>query len=250
MFVVLSPAKKLRAPEAELSTTMPVFQSDVAELVNQLQGLTVQGVQKLMSLSENLASLNFERFQNFGNQAEPSGPAALLFNGDTYTGLAADRWDQGDFDFAQVHVGILSGLYGLLSPLDLTEPYRLEMGTRLETARGRSLYDFWGDKISKEINRRLEASGSKAVVNLASKEYFSAVSLKALDARVITPTFKEIRDGKPKIISFMAKKARGLMCDYIVRERIKEIADLSSFSAGGYTFSEALSTPDQPTFIR
>ena len=250
MFVVLSPAKKLRAPEAELSTTMPVFQSDVAELVNQLQGLTVQGVQKLMSLSENLASLNFERFQTFGNQAEPSGPAALLFNGDTYTGLAADRWDQGDFDFAQVHVGILSGLYGLLSPLDLTEPYRLEMGTRLETARGRSLYDFWGDKISKEINRRLEASGSKAVVNLASKEYFSAVSLKALDARVITPTFKEIRDGKPKIISFMAKKARGLMCDYIVRERIKEIADLSSFSAGGYTFSEALSTPDQPTFIR
>ena len=250
MFVVLSPAKKLRAPEAELSTTMPVFQSDVAELVNQLQGLTVQGVQKLMSLSENLASLNFERFQTFGNQAEASGPAALLFNGDTYAGLGADRWDQSDFDFAQVHVGILSGLYGLLSPLDLTEPYRLEMGTRLETARGRSLYDFWGDKISKEINRRLEASGSKAVVNLASKEYFSAVSLKALDARVITPTFKEIRDGKPKIISFMAKKARGLMCDYIVRERIKEIADLSSFSAGGYTFSEALSTPDQPTFIR
>ena len=173
-----------------------------------------------------------------------------MFNGDTYTGLEASSLSEADLDWAQDHLAILSGLYGVLRPLDLIQPYRLEMGTKLKTGRGTTLYQFWGERITQQLSAQLAAHDDPTVINLASNEYFKSVQAKALPGQVITPAFKEMRDGKAKMISFMAKRARGMMARHIIEHRLERPEDIKGFTAGGYQFDEASSTDTTWTFIR
>jgi hypothetical protein len=189
-----------------------------------------------------------DRFQSFGNMAEK--PAALAFAGDTYQGLEAASLDTEELLWAQKYLGILSGLYGLLRPLDAIQPYRLEMGSRLKNPRGKNLYEYWGDTISNALNDRAEALGSDVLVNCASQEYFGAVDLKALKPRVITPVFMEDKNGTVKIVSFYAKKARGAMARYIIQHRLTDPSALLDFDTGGYAYQPKLSEPDRPVFLR
>jgi cytoplasmic iron level regulating protein YaaA (DUF328/UPF0246 family) len=217
MLIVLSPAKSLDytpldpVTGASLPLTTPQLKSDIAELAKTTSKLTRQDLRSLMSISEKLAELNFERFKAFDPACEDGLQAAMAFDGDVYEGLQARKLDRAGLDWAQDHLRILSGLYGLLRPLDALQPYRLEMGTRLKTKRGANLYDFWGDRLSKAINADLAGQSAPIVLNLASTEYFGAVSKKALKARVITANFKEIKDGEARVLSFYAKRARGAM---------------------------------------
>lgn len=254
MLVVISPAKRLDWAEREVRTTAPDFQEDAARLVKTARNLTLGDIKSLMSLSDDLARLNRDRFKTF--EAEPQAgatrPAALAFAGDTYQGLEADSLDADELAFAQEHLRILSGLYGVLRPLDAIQPYRLEMGSKLKTRRGKNLYDYWGSDLSKALNAQADATGSDVLVNCASQEYFGAVDLGALKLRVITPQFMEDkRDGKgPKIVSFFAKKARGAMARFIVQKRITSVEGLFDFDTGGYAYTPAQSTPDAPAFLR
>lgn len=258
MLAILSPAKKLNfdAPAVDsprLRLTTPELLRETKLLAESTRALTTANIKKLMSLSDSLAELNFDRFQAFDIKASrPKGSkqAALAFNGDTYVGLAADTFSEDDMAFAQDHLGILSGLYGLLRPLDAIQPYRLEMGTRLQTPRGRSLYEFWGDRVAARIDKRLEQMNSDVLINLASNEYFSVLPRHSLKARVVTPVFKEIRDGKAKIISFSAKRARGTMARYIVNKRLADPAALKKFNLDGYRFQKADSDDDHWLFLR
>ncbi|MCL4145712.1 UNVERIFIED_CONTAM: hypothetical protein GTU68_019101 [Idotea baltica] len=207
-----------------------------------------------MSLSDNLAKLNLDRFNSFEPEPEDelTRPAALAFAGDTYQGLEADSLDADELMFAQEHLRILSGLYGVLRPLDAIQPYRLEMGSRLKTRRGKNLYDYWGSDLSKALNAQAEAIGSEVLVNCASQEYFGAVDLKALNLRVITPQFMEDKgDGKgPKIVSFFAKKARGAMARFVIQKRINTANGIFDFDIGGYAYAPSMSKPDAPVFLR
>jgi len=251
MIVLLSPAKSLdyESPLLTKRSTQPRFIEQSAELVGQLRKLPVGEVGKLMSISDKLAQLNHDRFASWESEftAKNSRPAILAFTGDVYQGMALDRWSAGDFATAQKRVRILSGLYGLLRPLDLMQPYRLEMGTKFANKGGKNLYEFWGEILTEMINADLKKSGSEIVVNLASKEYFSAVKPKALAGDLITPVFKDEKNGKYKIISFYAKKARGMMADFIVRENVTEAKALQKFKSAGYQFSKAES--DEKTFV-
>lgn len=253
MYTVLSPAKKLdfSDPAKGLSKTKPLFPDDTTELIKRARKYTPQDLRRLMGISEDLANLNAERFKAF----DPAGKsetkqAALAFAGDVYLGLDANSLDKEDFAFAQKHVGILSGLYGLLRPLDGMQPYRLEMGSRVDTKRGANLYDFWDGKLNEAVTKMVTKSKTKTLINLASNEYFSAVQAKTLDVPVIQPVFKEIKDGKAKIISFLAKKARGVMARHIIENRINEPEDLKSFSIDRYKFDAAASTDKQWVFTR
>ena len=253
MYILLSPAKKLRdeIPTLDGSTTAAL--TEEAELLSQtMRQIKHSKLKDLMGLSDKLAQLNVERFQaiEFPHHAENATPAALTFNGDVYQGLDAQTLSESDLAWAQDRVGILSGLYGILRPLDLIQPYRLEMGTRLKTHRGATLYQFWGKRIAAEINRRTEGVDHPCIINLASNEYFKAASVKDLNAPIITPAFKEIRDGKPKIISFFAKKARGMMARYIIENRIEDPAAIQAFDADGYSFRPDLSTDRDWVFAR
>ena len=254
MIAVVSPAKKLNIENVDrsLSLSQPNLLADAEELIQTTRQLQATDLQKLMGISEALASLNHDRFQAFSTPftSENAKPAALMFNGDTYTGLDADSLSSDDLDWAQNHLAILSGLYGILRPLDLIQPYRLEMGTRLKTGRGTNLYQFWGPRITHQITNWLEGHADQSVINLASNEYFKSIQPKSLPGTVITPAFKEVRDGKPKMISFLAKKARGMMARYIISERIENPQNLKRFNEGGYQFDETLSTADTWTFIR
>ena len=252
MYAVLSPAKKLVAPSREVSLTTPVFPAETTGLASILKAKSPAELGQLMSLSENLSQLNFERFQVFEGpgQGNDGHAAALTFAGDTYQGFDAASLSDDDLTFAQAHVGILSGLYGLLRPLDSIEPYRLEMGTKLETPKGVGLYRYWGQAITHEIERRVAGHKDQTVVNLASKEYFSAVAAKSLSVPVVTPIFKEIRDGKAKVISFLAKKARGRMARFMVAERVQEAAGLKRFRADGYAYDAGLSDETNWVFTR
>lgn len=249
MLVVVSPAKKLdMSPVAGLSVSQPEFLDQARELAALARDLSAEQLKKMMHISDALADLNVDRFSKFGHMERK--PAALAFAGDTYTGLEAKSLDPAELDWAQDHLCILSGLYGLLRPLDEIEPYRLEMGSRMKTPRGKTLYEYWGDSLSQAINARADATDSSLLVNCASQEYFGAVKPEALKINVVTPVFKEHRDGKLKIISFFAKQARGAMARFIVQNRVTDVEGLKDFDSGGYRYQASESDDANFVFAR
>jgi cytoplasmic iron level regulating protein YaaA (DUF328/UPF0246 family) len=252
MLIVLSPAKALdfTAPPLQAPLTAPELTAETTELAKVARKLTARDLSRLMSLSESLAKLNRERFQAFEPASEDGLQAVFAFNGDVYQGLKARELDRKALAWAQDHVRILSGLYGVLRPLDAMQPYRLEMGTRLKTKRGASLYDFWGERISLALNAAAQGHKDKTLVNCASGEYFGAVDRKALKLPVLACRFLEEKDGEARIISFYAKRARGLMARYAIDNRIDRAADLKGFDADGYRFVPELSTDEEFTFSR
>lgn len=253
MLIVLSPAKRLDFSPAEtaVQATAPRFATETAELSKVTRKLSRADLRRLMSISDKLAELNHARFQSFDPaSAEGTAPAVFAFAGDVYEGLSARTLTAADLDWAQDRLRILSGLYGLLRPLDAIQPYRLEMGTRLKTKRGASLYDFWGDRISKQLNADAEGQVEPVLVNLASQEYFGAVDAKALKIPVVTPHFKESKDGEARIISFFAKKARGAMARWAIENRIEKAEALKAFDRDGYRFDKASSTDVDWIFTR
>lgn len=254
MLTLISPAKTLDydSPLSLTSWTEPQFQEHTSELIGALKPMSKNRVAKLMSLSDKLAALNVERYRAYESKFTPanSRQSIMAFKGDVYIGLEAETLTRPDLNFAQKNLRILSGLYGLLRPLDLMQPYRLEMGTDLKNKRGKNLYDFWGDTITDSINEELVANKGKVVVNLASKEYFGAVKPGKLDADLISPVFLDWKNGDYKIISFFAKKARGSMARYLIRERIKSPKKLQQFDLDGYRFDAERSTPERPVFLR
>ena len=254
MIVLLSPAKSLdyESPLLSKRSTKPRFIEDSAELISRLRKLSVGDVGSLMSISAKLAQLNHDRFATWEKEftKENSRPAILAFTGDVYQGMELDHWDKADFDLAQKRIRILSGLYGVLRPLDLMQPYRLEMGTKFTNNKGKNLYEFWGNSLTKSLNADLKKSGSNYVVNLASNEYFSAVKKKDLNGELITPVFKDEKNGNFKIISFYAKKARGVMSSFLVRNRIDSLDGVRQFSEQGYQFCAEESTDSHPVFLR
>jgi cytoplasmic iron level regulating protein YaaA (DUF328/UPF0246 family) len=254
MLILISPAKTLdfETPAVTKTATQPVFLNESQLLINDLQKLTPGKVSSLMGISEKLGNLNFERFMEWHTPFTPKNAkqAAMAFKGDVYTGLEAEKLSADELKFAQQHLRILSGLYGVLRPLDLIQPYRLEMGTKFANARGKDLYEFWGDRITTELNGQLKKLKSNVVVNLASNEYFKAVNPKALNARLVTPVFKDLKNGNYKIISFYAKKARGLMSAWIIKKGISDPKDLKKFNVAGYRYNAELSKPNAPVFTR
>lgn len=254
MLVVISPAKRLDWDVQDVARTQPDFQEDATRLATTARNLTLGKLKGLMNLSDDLARLNRDRFQAF--EADPNQdktrPAALAFAGDTYQGLQAAHLDAEEQAWAQDRLRILSGLYGLLRPFDAIQPYRLEMGSKLKTRRGETLYAYWRDHLSKALNAQAEALGTQTLVNCASQEYFGAVDRKALKLNVITPQFYEDKhDGKgPRMVSFFAKKARGAMARFVVQNRIVEEDALRDFDSGGYTYEPSRSTPETPVFVR
>ncbi|MFM8257481.1 MAG: peroxide stress protein YaaA, partial [Polynucleobacter sp.] len=246
MLIVLSPAKSLdyESPLKIKKHTLPDFVGESAKLIADLKKLSPQQVGKLMGISDPLAVLNAGRYRDWSKicTTENSRPALLAFNGDVYEGFDARSLDAKALDFAQEHVRILSGLYGVLRPLDLMQPYRLEMGTALKNARGKDLYAFWGDRLGKALNKELAAHKTKALVNLASEEYFKAVQ--GFDAPVITPVFQERKGGAWKVVSFNAKRARGLMARFVIEHKIDDPKKLVAFDSEGYAFDAKASTPD------
>ncbi len=254
MIAVISPAKSLDFTDPDFkNSTEPEFKKDTAELISILKKYTATQIRELMSLSDNLADLNHKRYQEFDLHDPNNAKQALLaFKGDVYTGFDLDHYDKDDFEFAQQHLRILSGLYGLLRPLDLIQPYRLEMGTSLSNERGKNLYEFWGDRIARHLRDELTSHKSKTIINLASSEYWKSVDEQTLgsDIRVKNIIFKDFKDGKYKIIGIYAKKARGLMSDFMVRNRIDKPEDLKSFDEGGYLFQQDMSTENNWVFTR
>ena len=252
MLTVISPAKSLDWDPVDVAATEPTFQEDAVRLAKTSRNLTLKALKDLMSISDDLAKLNRDRFKAFEEVPAPekTKPAALAFNGDTYQGLEAKTLSEEDMAYAQDHLRILSGLYGLLRPLDAIQPYRLEMGSRLKTRRGKSLYDYWGDTLAKALNELGEAQGTDTLVNCASQEYFGAADRKALKLNVITPVFMEVKDDKPRIVSFFAKRARGAMARHIIENRVTDLDGVKAFTAGGYAFEADLSEDGKPVFIR
>lgn len=254
MLVLLSPAKTLdyKTPPLTHKVTQPRMVAHVDELIYQLKELDSEAIGKLMQISPKLANLNYERYQNYqmAATADKGRQAILAFTGDVYQGMDLTRWSSDDFDVAQLQIRILSGLYGVLRPLDCIQRHRLEMGTKLKNARGKNLYEFWGSRITELLNQDLKTSDFDFVVNLASNEYFSSVKPEELEGRLITPIFKDEKNGVFKTISFYAKKARGTMADFIVRNRIKSVEDLKKFDANGYQFSAADSNDNSLIFLR
>ncbi|MFT4636817.1 MAG: cytoplasmic iron level regulating protein YaaA (DUF328/UPF0246 family) [Verrucomicrobiales bacterium] len=254
MIAILSPAKTLDYSSQSLVSrkTMPAFLKDSEELIAVARMLSKKELGRLMGISEKLAELNHERFQSW-IAPFPKGEAKqalLAFKGDVYQGFEFDLFEKKDWDFAQEHLRILSGLYGLLRPLDLMLPYRLEMGTKLGTKRGKDLYTFWGASLTEALNAALKKQGDDVLVNLASNEYFGAVRPKALKGQIITPVFKDTKKGKVKIISFFAKRARGMMADFIIRNGLSKVEDLKAFNVADYAFEAALSSEDTFVFTR
>jgi hypothetical protein len=254
MLFLLSPAKSLDydTPSTVARPTTPQFVARSAELIDILRPKTAAQISRLMDLSTPLAELNVARYQAWRPRftARNSKPALLAFNGDVYEGLNATTLNDADLAWAQRHVAILSGLYGVLRPLDRMQPYRLEMGTALRSPRGKDLYAFWGDTITAHLNERVAADATPVVVNLASQEYFKAVRREALDARVIDCVFEDWKSGQYKIISFFAKRARGLMARYAVNKRLAQPGGLKKFDMEGYAFAAAASEPDRLVFRR
>ena len=249
MLVVVSPAKKLDMdPVAGVQPTQPVFRERTRELVTEAAKLTSVELEKLMKISPNLAKLNHQRFSDFGSQDRK--PAAFAFAGDTFQGLEVATLDGDALRWAQEHLRILSGLYGVLRPLDEIEPYRLEMGSRLKTEHGKNLYEYWGSALALELSAQAKTTKSKAVINCASQEYFQAVDTQALSVPVISPVFMENTEKGPKIISFYAKRARGAMARFVVSNRISNLASLYDFDAGGYRYEANLSSENKPVFLR
>ena len=252
MLIVLSPAKALdftAAPPAA-PLTAPQLADQTAELAKTTARLRTIDLKQMMSLSDALAKLNRERFQAFQPDSEDGLQAAFAFNGDVYRGLKARDLDRKALAWAQDHLRILSGLYGVLRPMDAIQPYRLEMGVKIKTKRGQSLYDFWGPRIAQNLDAALARQKDKTVVNCASQEYFGAVDRAALKAPVISCRFLEEKDGEARIMSFFAKKARGMMARYAIDNRVERAAELKAFDREGYRFVTSLSTDDEFTFAR
>ncbi len=255
MLIVVSPAKTLdyESPLPKgLPVTHPDFLADSAELIGILAEYTPPEIASLMSLSDKLSALNVARYQRWSPDdiATEGRPAVFAFKGDVYTGLEVERLSKADLQRAQSHLRILSGLYGLLRPLDLMLPYRLEMGTELANARGRNLYAFWGDQITEALNVALAEQGDDVLINLASTEYFKAVHPRKLQGRIITPHFRDEKNGQYKIISFFAKKARGRMAAWLLQNRCTSTDDIRAFNVDGYTYSPSLSKGDDLVFTR
>ncbi|WP_420010889.1 peroxide stress protein YaaA [Tateyamaria sp.] len=252
MLVVISPAKRLDWAARDVEMTEPAMQDDAVRLVKTARNLTLGNLKSLMSLSDDLARLNRDRFQAFADapDVDTTRPAMLAFAGDTYQGLEAASLSEADVAYAQDHLRILSGLYGLLRPLDGIQPYRLEMGSRLKTRRGASLYDYWRDDLSRALNAQAEAVNSDVLVNCASQEYFGAVAPKALKPRVVTPVFMEDKGQGPKIVSFFAKRARGAMARHMIQNQVRDMDGLKAFDADGYVFQPSQSDDDRLVFVR
>ena len=254
MIIVLSPAKTLDFESEPITdkATQPLFPDRASELVDILAAKSPRDLGSLMSISDQLAELNFERYQEWEPvfDKENSRAAILAFKGDVYQGLDVSRFGPRDFNYAQNHLRILSGLYGILRPLDVIQPYRLEMGSKLQNPEGKDLYDFWGTTITQTLNEDLAHARPKALINLASKEYFSAIQPEKLDGRIVTPVFRDHKNGEYKVISFYAKRARGLMASWILRNRIDTLTGLESFAEDGYRFSPDDSTRDEPVYLR
>jgi cytoplasmic iron level regulating protein YaaA (DUF328/UPF0246 family) len=251
MITVISPAKKLDY-ESEVCTeefTIPEGLDRSALLINKLRKTSKNGISELMGLSENLTNLNVERYASWSDDFSEgeTRQALLAFSGDVYQGMKNNELTDSDVKFAQNHLRILSGLHGLLRPLDLIKPYRLEMGTKLSVRGKKDLYAFWGDEVTNRLNAALEASSNNTLVNLASGEYFKAINQNKLNANIITPVFKDMKNGQLKVIFLWAKQARGMMAGYILRNRINNAEDLKAFSDGGYRFTEDLS--DESTWV-
>lgn len=254
MLIVVSPAKNLDYNKSIPTTkhSQPEFIKDSEALIKICQTLTPADLSSLMKISDKLAGLNVARFSEWSPEfnTENAKQAMFVFNGDVYAGLEANQLNEQQIDYAQNHLRILSGLYGLLKPLDLMKAYRLEMGTKLANPRGKNLYEFWGNLLTDKLNSDLKASNSQILLNLASNEYFKAVKAKAIDAEIVTPHFKDWKNGQYKMISFYAKKARGLMARYVIENEIKDKHALYGFDAEGYQYNPDLSTEDKPVFTR
>lgn len=254
VLIVISPAKTLdyETPPTTKKSSQPALLEDSQELINGLKRLAPQDIAKLMKLSDKLGALNYDRYQQWQQPftKENAKQALLAFKGDVYTGLDAESFNQDELAFAQKHLRILSGLYGVLKPLDLMQAYRLEMGTKLNNARGKDLYEFWGERITTLLNKQLKSLKSDVLVNLASNEYFKAVKKEQLNATIITPVFKDKKNGQYKIISFYAKKARGLMSAYAIEKGITDVAKLKRFNKEGYKYAKELSDDSEWVFTR
>lgn len=254
MLAVISPAKNLdwHTPIPKIKASQPALLEQAERLVNQLRPLPPRDVSALMRISDKLGQLNYQRYQDWQRPFTKSNarPAIFAFAGDVYQGLDAHSLNAEDLAFAQNHLRILSGLYGLLRPLDLIQAYRLEMGTALANPEGKDLYAFWGRQITDALNVQLKKLSSSTVINLASNEYFKAVKAKELGANVLEPVFKDWKNGQYKVISFYAKKARGLMSAYIVKKRLTRADELRAFDWGGYQFNETMSDDQKWTFTR
>lgn len=254
MLILISPAKTLDFDSKAVidQVSMPEFTDEAKQLITQLRNYSVQEIAQLMKLSDKLASLNVARYESWEYQHTVGNArqAILAFKGDVYTGLDAESLSDSDFAFAQQHLRILSGLYGVLKPLDLMQPYRLEMGTRLKTQQGLNLYDFWGDRLTDHLNADAAQASDPLIINLASNEYFGVINKKRLEGRLISPVFKDWKNGQYKIISFYAKKARGLMSRYLIQQQIESAEGLLKFDLDGYYYSPEDSGPDAPVFLR
>ncbi|HDS6596823.1 TPA: peroxide stress protein YaaA [Klebsiella aerogenes] len=254
MLILISPAKTLdyQSPLATTRYTQPELLEYSQQLIGIARQLTAPQIGKLMSISDKLADLNATRFHDWHPDFTPQNArqAILAFKGDVYTGLQAETFSEADFDFAQQHLRMLSGLYGVLRPLDLMQPYRLEMGIKLENSQGKDLYHFWGDVITDKINQALQAQGDDIIINLASDEYFKSVKPKKLQGQLIKPVFLDEKNGKFKVISFYAKKARGLMSRYIIENRLTRPEQLQKFDSEGYFFDAQASKKGELVFKR
>jgi len=254
MLVVLSPAKNLdfSPPSSAVSHTQPVMLSEAETLVKHCRKLSPAQLSSLMHISDKLAGLNADRFASWQTPFSSSNAkqAILAFNGEVYAGLEANSFSEGDLAFAQQHLRILSGLYGVLKPLDLMQAYRLEMGTKLANRRGADLYAYWGTRITHVLNQAIDEQHAEVLINLASNEYFKAVNPKLLKAPIVTPVFQDEKNGQYKVISFFAKRARGMMARYIITNKVNTLAELKAFNLAGYYYSEEQSSPTNPTFLR
>ncbi|MBL3588793.1 MAG: peroxide stress protein YaaA [gamma proteobacterium endosymbiont of Lamellibrachia anaximandri] len=254
MLIVISPAKTLdyETPPVTKTFTKPAFLKQSQQLINNLRNYSALDLAELMKLSMKLAELNFDRYHDWKTPftTKNAKQAALAMKGDVYTGLDAESLNEDDFTFAQDHLRILSGLYGLMRPLDLMQPYRLEMGTKLPNESGKDLYAFWGTTITDAVNKALATQGDDVLINLASNEYYKSVKPKLVKGRIITPQFKENKNGSYRMIGVYAKKARGLMSRYIIENRVTDPEDIKGFDVAGYDYNEALSQGDQWVFSR
>lgn len=254
MLTIISPAKTLdyESPLATKRFTQPELLDKSSQLISVARKLTPAQISSLMGISDKLALLNAERFNDWQPDFSPDNArqAILAFKGDVYTGLQAEDFSEKDFDFAQGHLRMLSGLYGLLRPLDLMMSYRLEMGIRLENPQGANLYAFWGDLLTEKLNKLLAEQGDKVLINLASDEYFKAVKPAKLDGEIIKPVFLDQKNGNYKVISFYAKKARGLMSRFIIKERLSKVSQLQDFNLEGYEYDPARSAGNELVFTR
>lgn len=254
MLILVSPAKTLDFdnPAGTDSYSMPTLLDQSEQLIEVCRQLTPTDIATLMKVSDKIAGLNVARFSSWNKEFTPENAkqAVFAFRGDVYTGLDADTLSEASLQKAQTQLRILSGLYGLLKPLDLMQAYRLEMGTRLANDRGTNLYQFWGDIITDELNQTVKEQGDEFIINLASNEYFKAVKPKKLNANLITPVFKDCKHGQYKVISFFAKKARGMMVRYILDNDVTSLEALTQFDTAGYYYSEKDSTVNEPVFLR